>query len=79
MIAHADPGVANWLDPAGNARGSLTARFVKAERKPEVSLRRVPLAELEAWLPSDTPRVAAAERAAALERRRRAVIARHRR
>jgi hypothetical protein len=79
VIAHADPGIANWLDPAGNVRGSLTARFVKAARKPEVTLRRVPLEALDAALPRDTPRASPAERAAALERRRRAVIGRHRR
>lgn len=76
VVAHVDPGVANWLDPAGNTRGSLTARFVRASETPHAELRRVPLAELSAHLPPDTPRVTAAARARVLERRRRAVWAR---
>jgi hypothetical protein len=79
VIAHADPGVPNWLDPAGNERGSLTARFVRADLTPEVRLRAVPAAELRSFLPADTPQVAPAERAAALARRRHAVLRRHRR
>lgn len=79
VIAHADPGVANWLDPAGNPRGSLTARFVRAAEAPRASLRRVPLAELGAALPADTLRVAPDARARALERRRRAAWSRNRR
>ena len=73
VIAHDDPGVANWLDPAGNSRGSLTARFVHAAGEPVASLRRVRRDALEDALPSDTPRVSASERAEILERRRRAL------
>ena len=76
VIAQRDPGVANWLDPAGNERGSLTARFVRAAEQPEATLRRVPVANLAQHLPPETPRVSVAERAGALARRRRALWAR---
>jgi hypothetical protein len=79
VVAHDDPGVPNWLDPGGHVRGTLAARFLLAEQAPEVEIRSVPLADLRAHLPDDTPRVTPAERAAALERRRRAVWARYRR
>jgi hypothetical protein len=76
VIAHHDPGIANWLDPAGNTSGCLTARFVRADATPEATLRRIPLADLNALLPPDTARVSAKERAGLLARRRRAVWAR---
>ena len=37
MIAHEDPGVPNWLDPAGNRRGTLAVRFLNAEAVPAVA------------------------------------------
>jgi hypothetical protein len=79
VIAHEDPGVPNWLDTAGHARGTFTARFLLAESSPEVSFRVVKLAQLRHELPADTPAVTPAERAASLERRRHAVWRRYRR
>jgi hypothetical protein len=78
VIAHADPGVPNWLDPAGNPRGTLAARFLLADAAPTPALRVVPLARLRDELPPDTPRVDAAARAESLARRRRAVLRRFR-
>jgi hypothetical protein len=34
VVAHADPGVDNWLDTAGHARGTLGLRWVKATAHP---------------------------------------------
>jgi hypothetical protein len=79
VIAHADPGVPNWLDAAGHEAGTIALRFLLAESAPEVRMRAVPLAELLSHLPPDTPRVGAEARAEALRRRHRAVIARYRR
>ena len=79
VIAHSDPGVPNWLDPAGHQRGTLAVRFLLADGEPEVRLTRLPLGELRAALPADTPRVGAEERAASLRRRHQAVLARYRR
>lgn len=78
VIAHADPGVANWLDPGGHDEGTITARFVHAERAPAPRFRTVALDALAEALPRDTPRVSPAERDALLARRRRAVIRRFR-
>jgi len=78
VIAHEDPGVPNWLDPAGNPRGTLAARFLLADEAPTPALRVVPLARVRDELPSDTPHVDPAARAASLARRRRAVLRRFR-
>jgi hypothetical protein len=78
VIAHADPGVANWLDTAGHIAGTLAARFLLADAAPAPQSRVVKLAELDAALPPDTRRVTAAERATIIERRRLAVLRRYR-
>ena len=79
VIAHADPGVPNWLDASGEERGTITARFLLAAEAPLPQLRAVPLSDVRAHLPKDTPEIDAAARAQVIERRRRAVWARHRR
>jgi len=79
VIAHEDPGVANWLDTTGQARGTLTARFLLAESSPEIRFRVVKLPDLPSALPPATPRVDPRARARALEARRRAVLRRYRR
>jgi hypothetical protein len=79
VICHSDPGVPNWLDPAGHERGTLIARFVMAEQQPAPRYRAVPLEELRRALPRDTPRISGEEREASLDRRRRAVWRRFRR
>ena len=79
VIAHEDPGVPNWLDTAGNSRGTIAARFLLADSPPEPKLRTVQLADLRSELPSDTPHISAAARAEMLDRRRRAVLRRYRR
>jgi hypothetical protein len=79
VIAHRDPGVANWLDTTGYAEGSLAVRFLLAEAPTKPALRAVPLAALRDELPADTRRVTPEERAATLLARRRAVWRRFRR
>lgn len=78
VIAHADPGVANWLDTSGLTTGTLTARFLLADAAPAISFRAVPLEGVTNALPSDTPRTDAAMRAQQIEARRRAVERRYR-
>jgi hypothetical protein len=78
VIAHADPGVPNWLDTAGHEAGTLAVRFLRAESAPQPRLRAVPRHAVRDALPADTPRVSPAERAERLERRRRAVWRRYR-
>lgn len=79
VIAHDDPGVPNWLDPAGTVRGSLAVRFLLADAAPAMAFRVVPAGEVRAALPAATPLVGPAERGAALARRRRAAWRRYRR
>lgn len=78
VIAHTDPGVPNWLDAAGCSEGTITARFLDAVRAPQPSFTRLPLGELDAQLPADTPRVTPLERTRALTARRHAILRRSR-
>jgi hypothetical protein len=79
VVAHVDPGVPNWLDCAGHDSGSLAVRFLLADAAPAIAFTVVPLADLRAALPSETPAVGPAERATSLQRRRRAAWRRYRR
>jgi hypothetical protein len=47
VIARRDPGVPNWLDTAGHARGGLALRWVGAESIPHTTGRVVPLRDLK--------------------------------
>ena len=46
VVARRDPGVPNWLDTAGHARGALALRWVGAKEIPETRTRVVSLSEL---------------------------------
>ncbi|WP_313440135.1 hypothetical protein [Novosphingobium sp.] len=78
VIALTDPGVPNWLDPAGFTEGTLYGRWYDCSSLPIPSITRVKLADLRAYLPSDTPTVAPSEREDALRRRVRAAQRRRR-
>lgn len=71
VIAHEDPGVPNWLETTGLRAGLCTYRWFWPESDPTMSSRVVPLAEVRAALPSDTPRVDAAARREERRTRRR--------
>jgi hypothetical protein len=70
VIALEDPGVHNWLDPAGTRNGMLIGRWYGADRLPLPTLRRVPARDVRGYLPDDTPVVTPDERAAQLRARR---------
>ena len=70
VIAHVDPGVANWLDPVGSRQGMLIGRWYGCSTNPVPTLTRVPLADLRRHVPADTPILTAAEREAQLRTRR---------
>ena len=55
VIAHSDPGVANWLDTAGFNRGTAIGRWYDCSSNPVPTMRRVPLSRLDEHLPADTP------------------------
>ncbi len=46
VLAHRDPGVENWLDTAGHARGTACLRWVGAREHPDPVTRVVTLADL---------------------------------
>lgn len=69
VIAHADPGVPNWLDACGHPEGMLQYRFVWARSRPQPTLQRVPLGELASRLPAGHPRVSPEARRRALAER----------
>jgi hypothetical protein len=78
VIALKDPGVPNWLDPAGFNTGTIYGRWYGCDSNPLPTLKRVKLAELRNHLPSDTPAVTAAQRAIELRDRVRAAQRRRR-
>lgn len=78
VIAQRDPGVPNWLDPAGFGEGTIYGRWYDCDSTPLPAIKRVPLAELRNHLPADTPTVTAAERDQQLRRRVRAAQRRRR-
>ncbi len=78
VIAHEDPGIANWLDTGGHTEGSIAARFLLAASAPTPRLRVVPHASLDSELPGTTKRIDPATRREILARRRRAVLRRYR-
>jgi len=68
-IAHRDPGIPNWLDACGHPEGMIQYRFVWGRNRPQPTLRRVALADLEGLLPAGHPRVSPEQRRHALEAR----------
>lgn len=70
VIAHEDPGVLNWLDPAGHPEGLIHTRYQRSGNSPPIETQLVKLAELRDHLPADSPSVDIAARAEALKARR---------
>ncbi len=69
VVAHSDPGVSNWLDTTGHGFGVLQCRWMGGGAPPEVSVRVVAAAGLEAALPVTVPRVQPEDRAQAIRAR----------
>jgi hypothetical protein len=78
VVAHRDPGVANWLDTAAHHEGILQYRFVWAKTAPQPTVRVVPFGRLGNELPLDTPIVNASERRRIIAARQRHVARRER-
>jgi hypothetical protein len=70
VVAHQDPGVANWLDTTRRQQGTVVFRNYRATRQPVPLTRKVKFSELGKILPADTIRTTPEERLAALQRRR---------
>lgn len=77
VIAHQDPGFANWVDPVGRTQGSLGIRYLFPDEVVQPEFHVLPVSELADAMPVDAVRVDPAERSRRLERRRRAVQLRY--
>ena len=73
VISARDPGIANWLDTAGYARGSIQGRWTGCDSEPVPTVRKIAFADLTAALPAETPRLTAQERQTAIRERRAAL------
>jgi hypothetical protein len=69
VIAHRDPGVANWLDPAGHQVGLLAGRYFRPDATSPARLRVVPFASIAEHLPSDTATISHVQRQESLRLR----------
>lgn len=69
VISLKDPGVPNWLDPAGFKQGTIYGRWYDCDSHPLPTLKRVKFSELRDHLPADTPVVTPEERAEELRLR----------
>jgi hypothetical protein len=78
VIALTDPGVPNWLDPAGYKEGGIYGRWFDCDTNPTPIIKRVKLAALREHLPSDTAVVTPEQRAEELRIRVRACQRRRR-
>nr|WP_086491938.1 hypothetical protein [Novosphingobium panipatense] len=78
VIALTDPGVPNWLDPAGYTEGGIYGRWYDCSSAPTPTITRVKLAALRDHLPADTPVVTPEQRAEELRQRVRACQRRRR-
>lgn len=71
VISHTDPGCVNWLDAGGRERGLLTFRWFWATSDPNPVAKVIPVDDVWAHLPNDTPSVDPASRAEHVKQRRR--------
>lgn len=78
VIAHSDPAVPNWLDPAGHGKGLICARVLRPTTAPQTRVRVVPLKDLRDHLPPATPAVSREQRQELLRRRMLSVMRRFR-
>jgi hypothetical protein len=76
VIAHDDPGVANWLDTAGHGEGPVILRCVRTTTAPVPTTRLVTVDDVARALPAGTRKVSPDERAAHLAARQRGVARR---
>lgn len=78
VISLEDPGVANWLDTGGYRAGGIVGRWMYCSSYPLPVLTKVKLAEVDRYLPPDTPRVSPLERDSSIRLRRRGAQLRRR-
>ena len=70
VLSLEDPGVPNWLDPAGFKQGTIFGRWLQCDSAPLPRLKKVNYKDIRNHLPADTPIVSPSQRAEILGRRR---------
>ena len=83
VIAHRDPGFANWVDTTGHPSGFMTARWSYSTKPaqnswPTIKATKVALSEVASHLPKDAKTVTPEVRAAAIAVRQAHVRRRYR-
>jgi len=82
VIAHRDPGIANWVDTTGHREGYMAVRWAYShkpkENWPWATARRVSWAEIDQHLPPATARVTPQQRRLAIAVRQEHVQRRYR-
>jgi hypothetical protein len=77
VVAHRDPGVANWIDTTGRNQGTVVFRNYRATGSPVPATRKAKFSEILDLLPKGTARISPDERKAALQRRREGFLKLH--
>ena len=65
VVAHRDPGLANWVDTTGPPEGYLTVRWSYSQKQqelPEVAVRKLRFGDLEKALPAPLLKLSKEER-----------------
>lgn len=70
VLAADDPGIQNWLDIEGFAKGIVMWRWQDCSDYPEPKIKKVPVSELRGHLPASTPSFSVDERAEQMRDRR---------
>jgi len=71
VLSNEDPGVPNWLDPAGHSHGAILFRMQNARQITQPVMKLVAYDELAEQLPKDTPKVSGEQRQRDIALRRR--------
>lgn len=70
VVSAQDPGVPNWLDPAGYPRGVIQGRWTECDSQPVPSVRKLAFAEVRKALPRDTATLTPEQRERIIRERR---------
>ena len=70
VVSGKDPGVPNWLDTAGHAKGLIQGRWFDCDSQPIPAVRKVALADVRKHLPHETATVSPEERERIVRERR---------
>ncbi|MCW1402388.1 hypothetical protein OKA06_08635 [Novosphingobium sp. MW5] len=76
VVSGKDPGVPNWLDTAGHAKGLIQGRWMECDSQPVPMVTKVKLGEVRSHLPADTGTVTPEQRQAIIRERRAAQLQR---